>query len=339
MPGVFLLPGAGVARAVRAQHARPRLDGGALPVPTQCPAALRSRPVKKGGKPTAESDSLKRLTAPTPLRQAYLLCGLLFTRSLVALAREAEAVGQFRVEARAPVPSILREVDTLARATEQMKASLRSFGKYVPADLVRQLHASGVEARLGGTSRVLAVFFCDLADFTAFSESLPPQQVVEQLSEYFDAFTEEVAATGGTVDKFIGDAIMAFWSAPDERPDHARAACRCALNCQRRLAELRATWKEQGKALLFARIGINTGPVVVGNIGSARRFNYTVIGDAVNVASRLEGPNKFYGTRILISEETYRMANDAVSVRQVDRVSMKGKSASILVYELLGLKE
>jgi adenylate cyclase len=260
-----------------------------------------------------------------------------FARSLVRLVRETEAVGRFQVEAREPVPSLLLEVDQLARATEQMKTSLRSFGRYVPADLVRQLLASGAEARLGGANRVLTIFFCDLADFTAISESLTPQQLVEQLGEYFHAFTEEVAASGGTVDKFIGDAVMAFWGAPVEGPDHAAAACRCALGCQRRLAGLRAVWKEQGRPLLFARIGINTGPVVVGNIGSARRFNYTVIGDAVNVASRLEGLNKFYGTSICVSEETFWAAGGAVAARPVDLVSVKGKSAPILVYELLGL--
>jgi adenylate cyclase len=260
-----------------------------------------------------------------------------FTRSLVRLAEETKAVGRFEVEARAPVPSVLSEVDQLARATEQMKASLRSFGKYVPADLVRRLLASGLEARLGGEHCVLTIFFCDLANFTALSESLTPQQLVEQLGDYFNAVTEEVGASGGTVDKFIGDAVMAFWGAPLEKPDHAAAACRCALGCQRRLAELRATWKEQGKPLLFARIGLNTGPVVVGNIGSARRFNYTVIGDAVNVASRLEGLNKLYGTSICLSEETLRAAGGAVAARPIERVSVKGKSLPTLVYELLGL--
>jgi adenylate cyclase len=262
-----------------------------------------------------------------------------FGASLVQLARETSAIGRFDLEQHKPVPSLLMEVDQLSRATEQAKASLRSFRKYVPADLVRQLLASGAEARLGGENRDLTIFFCDLANFTTISETQTPQRLVEQLGEYFRAFTEEVAATGGTVDKFIGDAVMAFWGAPVENLEHAAAACRCALSCQRRLADLRAAWKEQGKPQLFARIGINTGPVVVGNIGSAARFNYTVIGDAVNVASRLEGLNKYYGTGICLSEETYRAAGSVVAVRPVDRVSVKGKSSPLLVYELLGLTE
>jgi adenylate cyclase len=276
---------------------------------------------------------------------AILLCAALisvlaagrFSRALVRLARETKAVGRFELAPGKPVPSLLTEVDQLARATEQMKTNLRSFGKYVPTDLVRELLATGAEARLGGESRDLTIFFCDLASFTTFSEGRTPQQVVEQLGDYFHALTEEVTATGGTVDKFIGDAVMAFWGAPVAMPDHAAAACRCAVRCQKRLAALRESWEKQGKPPLFARIGLNTGPVVVGNIGSASRFNYTVIGDAVNLASRLEGLNKFYGTGICLSEDTFREAGDAVVVRPVDWVSVKGKTAPVLVYELLGL--
>jgi adenylate cyclase len=266
---------------------------------------------------------------------ASFVVSRLFTRPLVRLVEEARAVGRFEVEARTPVPTVLAEVDQLVRATEQMKASLRSFGKYVPADLVRTLLADGVDARPGGECRVLTVFFCDLADFTALSEGLNPQELVEQLSEYFRAVTEEVAASGGTVDKFIGDAVMAFWGAPRHEPDHAAAACRCALGCQRRMVVLRAAWKARGKPLLFARIGLNTGPVVVGNIGSERRFNYTAIGDAVNLASRLEGLNKTYGTGICLSEETLRAAGKAAVARPLDRVAVKGKSTPTPVYELL----
>jgi adenylate cyclase len=257
------------------------------------------------------------------------------TRPMIRLVEETRAVGNFRVEPRAPIPTRLTEVDHLAKAMEQMKTSLRSFGKYVPADLVRHLLASGKEARLGGESRLMTIFFCDLANFTTISESLSPQELVEALGEYFRILSEEIAAAGGTVDKFIGDAVMAFWGAPAEKTDHAAAACLCALACQRRLEELRMSWKAQNRPLLAARIGINSGPVVVGNIGSEQRFNYTVIGDAVNVASRLEGLNKYYRTSICLSEETYRAAAGAVIARPIDRVSVKGKSTPTLVYEVL----
>jgi adenylate cyclase len=294
-----------------------------------------------------EEEVLARARADTQLAAAVgasvlLAAGLLslvvsrqITRPLVRLVEETKAVGHFQVEARTPVPTLLTEVDHLASATEQMKAGLRSFGKYVPTDLVRRLLASGKEARLGGESRVMTIFFCDLASFTSLSESLSPQELVEALSEYFRILSEEVTAAAGTVDKFIGDAVMAFWGAPIRSTDHAAAACLCALACQRRLAELQTSWKARNLPPLAARIGINTGPVIVGNIGSEQRFNYTVIGDAVNVASRLEGLNKYYGTAICLSEETYRAAAGVVVARALDRVSVKGKSTPTLVYELL----
>jgi adenylate cyclase len=252
--------------------------------------------------------------------------------------RETEAIARFDVAPRPVERSFILEVDRLALATEDMKASLRSFGRYVPARLVRDVIASGREAVLGGEERTLTVFFCDLANFTTLAEELAPQALVEQLGEYFKAFSEEVVATGGTVDKYIGDAVMAFWGAPQEDPGHAAAACRAALRCQARLAGLRARWAAEGKPPFRARVGLNTGPVVVGNIGSEARFNYTVIGDSVNVASRLEGLNKFFGTAVLVSEATYRAAGGAAAARPLGRVAVKGKSAPVLVYELLGMK-
>jgi adenylate cyclase len=271
---------------------------------------------------------------------AALLAALYLSRQvarpLEQLGREAEAIGQWRIEARPVVPSIVLEVHRLGQATEDMKAGLRSFQKYVPADLARQLVAAGQEARLGGESRLLTIFFCDIADFTAVSEALTPAQLVAHLGEYLQALSEEVLAAGGTVDKYIGDALMAFWGAPAAHPGHALAACTAALRCQQRLARLRARWEAEGKPPLRARIGIHSGEAVVGNIGSETRLNYTVIGDAVNLASRVEGLNKYYGTATLITEDTYRGVSGALLARPVDWVSVKGKQAAVLVYELLG---
>jgi adenylate cyclase len=161
---------------------------------------------------------------------------------------------------------------------------------------------------------------------------------VEHLGEYLQAMSAQVQAVGGTVDKYIGDSIMAFWGAPDPHADHALAACTAAVRNQQLLRQLREKWRGEGKPPFSARIGINTGEVVVGNIGSAARMNYTVIGDAVNLASRLEGLNKFYGTEILISESTYEEAREGIVARPLDWVSVKGKTEAVLVYELLGLK-
>ncbi len=253
------------------------------------------------------------------------------------LARDAAAVGRLRLEPGPVARSFILEVDRLAVASEEMKAGLRSFRKYVPADLVRALLAAGQEARLGGERRVLSVFFSDIADFTALSEALAPEELVAHLGEYLGALSEEVQAAGGTVDKYIGDAVMAFWGAPGPNPAHAVGACTAVQRCRRRLARLRQGWRAAGRPDCPTRFGVHTGEVVVGNIGSADRLNYTAVGDAVNLASRLEGLNKLYGTEALISEETRRQAGDAVVARPLDWVAVKGRRQPVLVCELLGL--
>jgi adenylate cyclase len=259
-------------------------------------------------------------------------------RPLEALVHDTEAIARLDLQPRPTGHSIIVEVDRLANATEDMKTSLRSFRKYVPADLVGKLMQSGQEAELGGERRRLTIYFSDIANFTTISEAMDPEKLVEHLGEYLQALSEQILLSGGTVDKYIGDAIMAFWGAPQEMPENALAACRAAIRNQQVLARLREKWKQEGKPLFFARIGINTGEVVVGNIGSAARLNYTVIGDAVNLASRLEGLNKFYGTATMISEMTYEEAKDSIIARPLDWVSVKGKSHGVLVFELLGLK-
>jgi adenylate cyclase len=267
-----------------------------------------------------------------------LLVSRQVARPLERLARETELIGQLRVEAHPVNGSMVKEVDRLARAVEGTKTSLRSFQKYVPGDLVRLLLSSGQEATLGGECRRLSIYFCDLADFTSVAERLEPEELVRHLGDYFGCFSAEILASGGTVDKYIGDAIMAFWGAPNAMPQHALAACGTALKNQASLRELRERWRVEGKPQLRARIGIHTGNVVVGNIGSPARLNYTIMGDAVNLASRLEGLNKFYGTEILISEPTYLEAREGIVARPVDWVSVKGKSEGILTYELLGMR-
>src|SRR5262249_47451550 len=184
-------------------------------------------------------------------------------RPLEQLARQVKAVGQLQIDAR-PVPhSIVLEVDRMAVATEEMKAGLRSFQKYVPADLVRTLLASGQEAQLGGERRTGTIAFTDIADFTTIAEELTPEALVAHLGEYLGALSGEVLATGGTVDKYIGDAIMAFWGAPVPNPGHALGACTAAVRQQQRLQELHRKWRAEAKPLFRARTGVCTGEVVV----------------------------------------------------------------------------
>jgi adenylate cyclase len=272
-----------------------------------------------------------------------LVVGLLVSaqvaRPLERLVKQTEKIGQFEVEARPVAHSIIAEVDDLACVVEETKTSLRSFGKYVPTDVIRQMFATGQEATLGGDRRRMTVSFCDLANFTTLAEKLPPEELVRQMGDYFGRFSDDIAAGHGTVDKYIGDAIMAFWGAPAPTTDHAIAACSTALRNQATLEGLHQQWRAEGKPELAARIGIMTGEVVVGNIGSPARLNYTVMGDPVNLASRLEGLGKYYGTRMLIGEPTYLEAREVVLARAVDWVSVKGKTEGMLIYELLAFRD
>ncbi len=259
-------------------------------------------------------------------------------RPLERIALATEAIGRIELEPAPVAHSIVKEVDRLAEAVEQTKTSLRSFRKYVPAELIHLFHSTGLEAGLGGERRRLTISFCDIANFTTISEQLPPEELVRHLADYFGPLSADVTATSGTVDKYIGDAIMAYWGAPAPNLDHASLACESALRNQASLRELRARWRVEGKPELFGRVGIHTGDVIVGNIGSEARLNYTVMGDPVNLASRLEGLGKVYGTSILIGEATYLEAKSRIVARVVDRVTVQGKTEGMLVYELLAMK-
>ena len=254
------------------------------------------------------------------------------------LHRDAEAVGRLEFAASPESQTRIFEIGQLAGAMSRMKSNLRSFQKYVPAEVVGDLVRSGHEATLGGENILASIYFSDIADFTATSEQLAPEALVAHLGCYLSAMSEGIAHAGGTVDKFIGDAVMAFWNAPRRDAAHALHACEAALANQRRLEELRVAWRAGQQPLFHTRIGLHTGPVIVGNIGSEWRMNYTIIGDSVNLASRLESLNKFYCTRIIASAATVAAAGDSVVTRPLDQVNVKGKSTGVIVHELLALK-
>jgi adenylate cyclase len=220
----------------------------------------------------------------------------------------------------------------------QMKAGLRSFEKYVPRDLVRQLVRTGREAEVQGETREVSILFSDVAGFTGISEGLDPEALVAHLNRYFDHATNVLLTHGATIDKYIGDAIMAFWGAPRQQQDHAERACRAALGLRHSLDTLNAEWSAAGHPPMHTRIGVHTGEVVVGNIGSDERLSYTIIGDAVNLASRIEGINKTYGTWVTASEHTYRRVQDLVVGQALDVVAVKGRREGVLLYSLLGLR-
>jgi adenylate cyclase len=193
------------------------------------------------------------------------------------------------------------------------------------------------QIRLGGENRNLTIQFSDIAGFTSISEALPPEGVVEFLNEYLTAMTAEIEAEQGIVDKYIGDAVMAFWGSPVSLDNHALHACNAVLRQLARLRALREQWAGRGKLARFdARFGLHTGDVIVGNIGSSTHMDYTIIGDSVNTASRLEGMNKEYGTHILISEATWRRVEGRFCVRELDAIVPVGRTEPLCIYELVG---
>ncbi|KAJ3128436.1 hypothetical protein HK098_004513 [Nowakowskiella sp. JEL0407] len=231
------------------------------------------------------------------------------------------------------------EMQRIDAAIVALKSGLLSFSKYVPLDVVSLLVKLKREAVLGVDEMELTIFFSDIANFTSISEIMLPKDLVIMMSEYLDQMSNIIGESQGIVDKFIGDAIMAFWNAPLFLPDHASIACKAALKSQRRLFDLRKDWSKRGYPEIFSRIGVHTGQTLVGNIGSQSRLSYTCLGDTVNTASRLEGLNKRYGTSILISEATYNYAKSSYLCRPLDVVTVKGKKVAIKIYELLGVRK
>ncbi len=260
------------------------------------------------------------------------------TKPIVQLVHETNKIKDLLFDEVKPVHSSIKEIDMMNSVLLSAAQGLQSFRKYVPADLLRQLIQLEQEARLGGEESELTVMFSDIKNFTSISENMKAQELMLHLSEYFEHLTNIIMQEKGTIDKYIGDSIMAFWGAPIKLCDAPHRACRAVLLCQYQLEELNTQWTLEGKPHLYTRIGLHTGNAVVGNVGSPNRMNYTAIGDSVNLASRLEGANKIYGTKIIISEATHRLVADQFYCRPLDIVAVKGKSVGIKIYELIAEK-
>ncbi len=257
------------------------------------------------------------------------------SKPLTQLSEEMKKIQNFDLSSNVEVHSFLIEVNNMTHSFNKMRTGLRSFKKYVPDELVRELISLNKEAVLEGERRELTMYFSDIKGFTTISEELNPEELVEQLSEYLGEASKTVVDHHGTLDKYIGDAVMAFWGAPKPLEDHALMACKAALEHKKNLKKKNAELVAKGKTPFYDRIGIHTGEVIVGNMGSENRLNYTVIGDSVNLASRLEAINKFYGSDIIISETTYNYVEDKFLVKMLDLVAVKGKSKAIEIYELI----
>jgi adenylate cyclase len=260
--------------------------------------------------------------------------GSLLSRSLRALAEETDRIQRFEPSSAPPVRSLIREIDDLGHSVATMRTVTQTFSRFVPRRLVERLIETGTPMQLGGTRREVTLLFSDVVSFTAITEKADPTQVMQYTSRYFAAVSHEIMSHSGTVDKFIGDAVMAIWNAPADDPDHAANACAAALAFQRANERLNAEFEREAWPAYRTRIGLHTGEAVVGNIGSEDRMNYTALGATVNLAARLEGLNKDYGTSILASSVVQRRAASRFHFRSVDRISPKGFAEAFEIYEL-----
>ncbi|TLY25180.1 MAG: adenylate/guanylate cyclase domain-containing protein [Nitrospirae bacterium] len=245
---------------------------------------------------------------------------LVFPEGALALAYAVSATVEYLTEGR------------------QRRVLRAAFDKYMSAEVVDEIMRNPESIKLGGEKKELTVFFSDVAGFTTISEKLDPEDLVFLLNEYLSSMTDIIRRYRGNVNKYLGDGIMAIFGAPRSEPTHASLACFAALEYQAALARLREGWTARGYPEMIARIGINSGPLVVGNMGSQARMEYTVMGDSVNLASRLEGANKFYATLILLGPRTYELAKPDIEAREVDILRVKGKLEPVVVYELLARK-
>jgi adenylate cyclase len=239
----------------------------------------------------------------------------------------------------APPDSPFRDVTEVLESQEKAKAAMRAMSKYVPIDLVRRLYRDKSEPVLGAELIEVSLMFTDIKDFTTLCEELAPNELADALGRYLEVMAGIIQREShGTIDKFIGDAIMTFWNAPEPVAEHARLACQAALRC-RAAGEALTQAPDWGAWPAFGtRFGLHCAPALIGHFGARDRMNYTAMGDAVNLASRLEGLNKQYGTSIIVSETIVARAGEDFAFRLLDRVAVKGKSEAIRIYELLGRK-
>jgi class 3 adenylate cyclase/ABC-type nitrate/sulfonate/bicarbonate transport system substrate-binding protein len=260
------------------------------------------------------------------------------SRPVENVSQQLQEIESLHFDTPTSRPSNIREIARLESAAALLRTSLKSFSSFVPLDVVRQLIKSGIPLTLGVEPRFLTVFFSDLENFSSHSETLAPADLLVQISTYLEEVSAAIAEEGGTVDKFIGDGVMAFWNAPVQRPDHVLRACAGALRAARRMERVNDAWEAEGRPRIRIRIGLNCANVLIGNVGSSTRLSYTALGDGVNVAARLEGINKVFGTTICISDSIYDQVRTEILARPLKRVQVKGRKTEFMIYELLAVR-
>jgi adenylate cyclase len=267
---------------------------------------------------------------------AVWLFGGRMSRSLKAITTQANTLQKLVAPDSTPASSSIKEIHELGLTVNLAQRAIWAFSRFVPRELVKRVVDSSISTELGGARHEITILFTDVRGFTTIAESSDPDGLMHQTSRYFTKLTEVFLAEDGTVDKFIGDAVMVFWNAPNLQADHVERACRAALAGKAASEQLNAQFEAEGLQPFFTRFGIHVGDAVVGNLGSSERMNYTALGSAVNLASRLEGLNKQYGTSILASEDVYRRVRDSFQFKEIGSVVAKGMISSTVVYELTG---
>jgi adenylate cyclase len=261
--------------------------------------------------------------------------GTRMSKTIGAITAEAARLQAMAAPPKAAISSFIAELDTLGATIHKAQRAIWSFSRLAPREIVRGVLDNSISTELGGARQDITALFTDVRGFTTIAEGADPDALMQQTSRYFTALTDVIISQGGTVDKFIGDAVMAFWNAPHPQIDHCERACRAALQAKAANEAINLQFEQEGLPAFFTRFGIHVGEAVVGNLGSSERMNYTALGNVVNLAARLEGLNKQYDTQILVSDAVYERVKHGFRCRFVDNVVAKGMAAETKVYELL----
>ncbi|WP_045003193.1 adenylate/guanylate cyclase domain-containing protein [Bradyrhizobium sp. LTSP857] len=263
--------------------------------------------------------------------------GSQMSRSIQRVTTQARELQTLSEPELVPVTSYIKEIHALGNTMNLAQRAIWSFAHFVPKEIVRGLIDNSISTRLGGIKQDITVVFTDVQGFTTISEAADPDMLMRQTSRYFSALTAAFLAEGGTVDKFIGDAVMVFWNAPNPQADHVARACRGVLAAKAAGERLNVEFAADGLKPFITRFGIHVGEAVVGNVGSTERMNYTALGNTVNLAARLEGLNKDTRTTILVSEDVYRRTENLFKFKALDAVVAKGMTRETRIFELVGV--